>query len=60
MTVSEYNSSVYEKFQATRAKVAPVNLVYESHFSAMEATYKVSKNMENFLKYYIFTRGRRN
>ena len=30
--------SVYEKLQATRAKVAPVNLIYGSHFSATEAT----------------------
>ena len=42
--------SVYEKFQATRAKVAPVNLVYGSHFSATEATYEVSQNMENFVE----------
>ena len=29
--------SVYEKLQATRAKVAPVNLIYGSHFTATEA-----------------------
>ena len=33
--------SVYEKLQATRAKVAPVNLIYGSHFSATEATYYI-------------------
>ena len=37
--------SVYEKLQATRAKVAPVNVIYGSHFSATEATYKVSQNI---------------
>ena len=42
--------SVYEKFQATRANVAPVNLVYGSHFSATESTYEVSQNMENFVE----------
>ena len=42
-----YYFSVYEKLQATRAKVAPVNLIYGSHFSATEATYKVSQNMGN-------------
>ena len=41
------NTSVYEKLQATRAKVAPVKLIYGSHFSATEATYKVSQNMGN-------------
>ena len=52
-----YNNSVYEKLQATRAKVAPVNLIYGSHFSATEATYKVSQNMGNFLEFTrIFTR----
>ena len=30
--------SVYENFQATRAKVVPVNLNYGSHFSATEVT----------------------
>ena len=39
--------SVYEKLQATRAKVAPVNLIYGSHFSATEATNIVSQNMKN-------------
>ena len=43
--------SVYEKLQATRAKVAPVNLIYGSHFSATEATYKVSQNMGNFVEF---------
>ena len=43
--------SVYEKLQATRAKVASVNLIYGSHFSATEATYKVSQNMGNFLEF---------
>ena len=42
--------SVCEKFQATRAKVAPVNLIYGSHFSATEATYEGSQNMENFVE----------
>ena len=37
--------SVYEKLQATRAKVVPVNVIYGSHFFATEATYKVSQNM---------------
>ena len=44
-------NNVYEKLQATRAKVAPVNLIYGSHFSATEATYKVSQNMENFVEF---------
>ena len=43
--------SVYEKLQATRAKVAPVNVIYGSHFSATEATYKVSQNMGNFVEF---------
>ena len=43
--------SVYEKLQATRAKVAPVNLIYGSYFSTTEATYKVSQNMENFVEF---------
>ena len=43
--------SDYEKLKATRAKVAPVNLSYGSHFSATEATYKMSQNMENFVEY---------
>ena len=46
-----YLISVYEKLQATRAKVAPVNLIYESHFSATEATYKVSHHMGNFVEF---------
>ena len=44
-------SSVYEKLQVTRAKVGPVNLIYGSHFSATEATYKVSQNMGNFVEF---------
>ena len=40
--------SVYEMFQTTRAKVAPKNLIYASHFSATEAMYEVSQNMEFF------------
>ena len=43
--------SVYEKLQAMRAKVAPVNLIYGSHFSATEDTYKVSQNMGNFVTF---------
>ena len=43
--------SVYEKLQDTRTKVAPVNLIYGSHFSATEATYKVSQNMRNFVEF---------
>ena len=31
-------------------KVAPVILIYGSHFSATEATYEVSQNMENFVE----------
>ena len=38
--------SEYEKLQATRAKVAPVNLIYGSHFSATEATYKESQHID--------------
>ena len=49
MITTLINYSVYEKFQATRAKVAPVYLTYGSHFSATEATYKVSQNMGNFV-----------
>ena len=45
------NSSVYEKLQATRAKVAPVNLIYGSHFSATEATYKLSQKMGYFVEF---------
>ena len=43
--------SVYEKLQATRGKVAPVNLIYGSHFTATEATYKVSQNMGNIVEF---------
>ena len=43
--------SVYEKLQAMRAKVALVNLINGSHFSATEATYKVSQNMGNFVEF---------
>ena len=45
--------SVCEKLQATRAKVAPVNLIYGSHFSATGATYKVSQNMYCIVLYCI-------
>ena len=52
--------SVCEKFQTTRAKVAPVIFIYGSHFSATEATYKVSLKMENFVEFTrTFTRIRR-
>ena len=43
--------SVCEKFQTTRAKVAPVNLIYGSHFSVTEATSKVSLKMVNFVEF---------
>ena len=43
--------SVYEKLLATRAKVAPVNLTYGSHFSATDATNIVSQNMRNFVEF---------
>ena len=46
-----YHISVYEKLLATRAKVAPVNVIYGSHFSATEATYKVSQNVGNFVEF---------
>ena len=46
-----YTSSVYEKLRATRAIVAPVNLIYGSHFSATEATYKELQNMGNFVEF---------
>ena len=42
--------SVCEKFQTTRAKLAPVIFIYGSHFSATEATYKVSLKMVNFVE----------
>ena len=45
--------SACEKFQATRAEVAPVKLIYGSHFSGTKATYEVSQNIEFFL--YIIT-----
>ena len=48
---SIYYISVCEKFQTTRVKVALVNLIYGSHFSATEATYKVSLNMGNFVEF---------
>ena len=52
--------SVCEKFQTTRAKVAPVIFIYGSLFSATEATYKVSLKMENFVEFTrTFTRIRR-
>ena len=37
--------SACEKFQATRAKVGSVKLIYGSHFSGTEATYEVSQNI---------------
>ena len=43
--------SVNEKLQDTRAKVAPVNLIYGSHFSSTEAIYKVSQNVGNFVEF---------
>ena len=43
--------SVYEKLQATRAKVAPVNLFYVSHFSATEATHKVVTKFGEFVEF---------
>ena len=47
-------------FQTTRAKVAPVNLLYGSHFFATEATCKVSLKMVNFVESTrTFTRIRR-
>ena len=46
-----YIYNVCEKLQATRAKVAPVNIIYGSHFSATEATYKVSQYMGNFVEF---------
>ena len=52
--------SVCEKFQTTRAKVAPVIFMYGSHFTATEATYKVSRKMVNFVEFTrTFTRIRR-
>ena len=45
----------YLKFSITRAKVAPVNLIY---FSTTEATYGVFQNMEIFCRITIYTRGR--
>ena len=57
---SSYCNSVCEKFQTTRAKVAPVIFIYGSHFSATEATYKVSLKMVNFVQFTrTFTRIRR-
>ena len=44
--------SVYEKLQATRAKVAPVNLIYGSPFSATEAT-RAGKNHDFFYLFYL-------
>ena len=56
----DHYNSVCEKFQTTRAKVAPVNLIYGSHFSATEATYKVSLKLVNFVEFTrTFTRIRR-
>ena len=31
--------------------MAPVNLIYGSHFSATEATYMVSQIMDNFVEF---------
>ena len=54
---NSYISSVCEKFQATRAKVAPVKLIYGSHFSSTEAIYEVSQNIDFFLyNHYIYKR----
>ena len=39
------------KVTSNENKGAPVNLIYGSHFSATEATYKMSQNMENFVEY---------
>ena len=47
---------VYEKFQAMRAKMAPINLIYGSHFSATEAIYEASQNMENLQNRYVYKR----
>ena len=44
-----------------RAKVAPVNFIYGSQFSATEATCRVSLKMGNFVEYTrSFTRIRCN
>ena len=41
--LKHYGVSVYEKLQATRAKVAPVNVIYGSHFSVTEPHIKCHK-----------------
>ena len=44
-------STVYMKsFKPRVPKWPPVNLPYGSHFSATEATYEVSQNMEKFVE----------
>ena len=42
--------TVYMKTYKVKVKVAPVNLIYGSHFSVTEATCEVSQNMENFVE----------
>ena len=37
--------------KSTRANVAPINFIYGSHFSDMGATYEVSQNIGNFVKF---------
>ena len=39
------------KVTSPKAKVAPVNLFYGSHFSATEATYKELQNMGRFVEF---------
>ena len=51
-----HSASAREKFQATRAKVAPVKLIYGSHFSGTGATYEVSQNiyiLKNIITIYL-------
>ena len=50
---NEFTIAVYMKSSKLREpiKVAHVNLIYGSHFSATEATYEVSQNMGNFVKF---------
>ena len=58
MLACKYN--VHETCQATRGKVALVNLIHGSHFSATETTYEVSQNVENLVEsLHTCTRGRR-
>ena len=42
--------SVCEKFQTTRAKVAPGKVDLREPLSATEATYEVPQNVENFVE----------